>query len=79
MADLDLIGCEHCDKEFPLEDAARTADGCYLCPECQAEWAAIFAACAHDWDPAPAHDEHGEEGRYCRSCHGFVVNEEPRR
>ena len=71
--DDDITSCEWCDKELPFDAAVRTADGCYLCPECVAEWRAEFDQCSHEWEPH--RDDMGDLGRHCRKCHGFVVDE----
>jgi uncharacterized Zn ribbon protein len=67
----DLQGCEHCSKEFPIEDMTMMDDG-WFCAECCAEWKAEFDACAHSWEPEES--EFGEPGKYCGKCHGFVLD-----
>jgi hypothetical protein len=64
----DLQGCEHCSKEFPIEDMTMMGD-CWFCADCYADWKKTFDACEHKWEPDQ--DEFGEPGKYCEKCHGF--------
>lgn len=65
---IDLQGCEHCGKEFPIEQCTMMVD-CWYCESCCAEWRAIFDSCEHDW-----RDDYqdGEKGVLCRKCNGFM-------
>jgi hypothetical protein len=66
-------GCEHCQRQFPIEIMSTSGDGCWLCPGCVAEFRKVFDACEHDWEP---HVDHmGDEGRVCKRCSGFVLKE----
>ena len=67
-------GCEHCSKEFPLETMSCSADGCWICEGCYADFKKQFDACEHDWEPHT--DEMGDEGRVCKRCSGFVLNDD---
>jgi hypothetical protein len=69
----DLQACEHCRKEFPIEDMT-TAGDCWICPGCYTEWKQTFDACKHEWEPHE--NEFGEPGKYCGRCMGFMVDEE---
>ena len=67
----EMQACEHCGSEVPLDDAV-SSEGCWYCPKCFEEWRAEFDACEHDWDAEPYYGEHGDEGRLCKKCSGFV-------
>ena len=69
---VDLQGCEHCGKEFPLDECVTMVD-CWYCDGCYKEWKAVFDACQHDWEPELS--EFGEDGRYCHKCSGFQLLE----
>lgn len=69
----DLQCCEHCGKEFPIEDMMMMGDSGFFCECCYAEWKVIFDSCNHQWEPQV--DEMGDDGQYCTRCSGFVVNE----
>lgn len=68
---IDLQGCEHCSKEFPIETMTMMGD-CWFCVGCYFEWRAEFEACQHDW--APGHFD-GEPGKLCNKCSGFIRDE----
>jgi hypothetical protein len=69
----DLQACEHCRKEFPIEEMLSMSDF-WICSGCYAEWKQTFDACEHQWEPHES--EFGEPGKYCGRCMGFVVDEE---
>lgn len=64
----DLQGCEHCGKEFPIEQCVLMPD-CWICERCYADFKAHFDACQHEWEPQQS--EHNAPGRYCHKCSGF--------
>lgn len=68
--EIELCGCEHCDKAFPIEDMTMMGE-CWMCESCIDEWQAVFKACSHSWEPAI---EDGEDGKYCEKCCGFVAD-----
>lgn len=72
--EIDLRGCEHCSKEFPVETMSHSADGYWMCEGCCAEFKKTFDACEHEWEPHV--DAMGDEGRVCKRCSGFVLNED---
>lgn len=65
-------GCEHCDKEYPIEEMGMMGD-CWICQPCIDEWRGIFNACDHRWEPHV--DVMGDDGQCCTKCNGFVANE----
>jgi hypothetical protein len=69
--EIEMQGCEHCSKEFPLEEMTRQADG-WFCEGCYAEFKKHFDACDHIWEPEI--DDMGDEGQYCAKCCGFVCD-----
>lgn len=70
MADpIDMQGCEHCGKEFPIETMHMMED-CWMCDACVTEWKKEFDACAHEW--APYINEFGEDSKICHKCNGVV-------
>lgn len=73
--DIDLQQCEHCDKTFPIETMSSMDDG-WFCEDCMAAWRACFDACEHRWRQEPYYDAHGDEGKICERCSGFVANED---
>jgi predicted nucleic acid-binding Zn ribbon protein len=73
MTEPELQGCESCGKEFDLSICSMTADGCWICEGCDAEFREAFATCAHDWEPHV--DDMGDPGVYCKNCSGFVRDE----
>jgi len=75
LEDDELVMCDRCRKRVPIGDAWFYLE-VYFCQACDAEWRRRFAACVHDWDTYPMVDDHGEEGRGCVSCGGFVTNED---
>ena len=68
----EIQGCEHCQKEFPLETMRMMSDA-WFCEPCTKEWQQIFDACQHKWTPHV--DEMGDDGRYCERCTGFVADD----
>jgi hypothetical protein len=64
--------CERCGTVHPFEGSVYS-EGCYFCPRCWAEWRQNFDACQHKWEPH--HNEHGDPGKICRRCCGFVSDE----
>lgn len=68
----DLQGCEHCGNEFPIEDCHMMVDT-WICDRCYREWKAEFDTCDHEWEPET--DQYGDPGRFCRKCHGFVIDD----
>lgn len=74
MADpIDLQGCEHCEKEFPIEEMTMQED-VWICQGCYAEWKQHFDRCEHSWSPHVS--TMGDDGQYCERCCGFVRNED---
>lgn len=65
----DQRDCEFCGNEHAIEDMTLMED-CWICPSCEAEWRSEFDACEHEWEPYT--DTHGESGRVCKHCSGFV-------
>lgn len=70
--DEELQGCEHCEKEFPLETMRMMSDA-WFCEACTEEWQEIFDNCQHEWSPYV--DAMGGDGRICERCSGFVAND----
>lgn len=70
---IDLQGCEHCSKEFPIE-AMTSMDDCWICQGCHAEWKKEFDACEHEWTSDI--DAMGDTGKYCQKCSGFVRDDD---
>lgn len=70
----DMQGCEHCDKELPIE-RMRMMGECWFCEGCTEEWQQLFDKCQHEWRSGEF-DEHGEPGQYCAKCSGFVCDED---
>jgi hypothetical protein len=60
-------GCEHCGKDFPIEDCHMMED-IWICDGCYREWKAIFDTCNHEWDSHT--NQYGEPARYCHRCCG---------
>jgi uncharacterized Zn ribbon protein len=69
--DIEFQGCEHCDKEYSIEDMTMMGEF-LLCPPCVDEWQGVFNVCKHEWEPEI--DEMGDDGQYCTKCCGFVRN-----
>lgn len=71
MADIeiDLQGCEHCSKEFPIEKMTMMGDY-WFCLECFAAWLTFFNQCNHEFEPET--NSEGEPGQFCSKCNGFV-------
>lgn len=70
MENVDLQGCEHCGKEFPVETCHMMSD-VWICDGCYKDWKKIFDACQHEWEPEES--EFGEPGQYCHKCCGFQL------
>lgn len=70
---VELQGCEHCSKEFPIETMRRMSD-CWFCESCTDEFQKNFDVCDHKWSPHT--DEMGDHGSYCERCSGFVRDED---
>jgi hypothetical protein len=69
MADeIELQGCEHCQKEFPIEEMTMMPD-CWICQSCYDGWKQHHDKCQHSFVP---HVADGDEGQYCERCCGFV-------
>ena len=75
MSDLavEMIGCEACQNETPVETATIMED-CWYCPACVRLFQEAFRTCEHEWQPHV--DVMGEAGRYCTRCAGFVRDED---
>lgn len=73
ISEIDLQGCEHCSKEFPIEQMSRHED-VWICQECDAAFREHFKTCEHDWEPHV--DAMGDDGQCCKKCSGFVRNED---
>jgi hypothetical protein len=67
---LDLQGCEHCSKEFPIDTMTSMGDF-WICQVCYDGWKKEFDACEHHWTPEAS--EFGEPGQYCDKCSGFQL------
>lgn len=72
---IDWQQCEHCDGEFPIETMSSMEDA-WFCEKCMADWRECFAACDHRWRPEPHYNTHGDEGKICERCSGFVTHED---
>lgn len=73
-SDNDLQQCEHCSKEFPIEQMTTMSD-CWFCQGCYDDFKKHFDACEHEW--TPRHNEHGDPGKHCHKCSGFVCDDFP--
>ena len=71
---IDLQGCEHCAKDFTIENMTSMGDF-WICQECYTDWKAEFDKCDHAWEPEDS--EFGEPGRYCHKCCGFQLLDTP--
>lgn len=65
---VEMQGCEHCSKEFPLDQMTMMGDY-WFCQGCETEWRAEFDACEHVWEGS---FEDGVKGCYCPKCSGFL-------
>jgi hypothetical protein len=75
LSDDDTDLCEACSRLVPIEDTVLMCD-CVYCTACTEKWQAVFNACQHEWEPS-TDPGHGDPGRYCRRCSGFVADEFP--
>lgn len=75
MTDDDKWRCDACDWIGPIEQLCQHIDAAF-CPTCDRRWREAYAACVHDWDPEPIHNDYGEPGRYCTRCMAFIADED---
>lgn len=66
--EIEMQGCEHCSKEFPLDQVTMMGEY-WFCHGCEAEWRAVFDACEHQWEDS---SDDGVQGTYCPKCSGFI-------
>lgn len=71
--EVEMQTCEHCSKDFPIE-SMRMMSECWFCEACTDDFHKHFETCDHKWSPHT--DEHGDAGKYCENCSGFVRNED---
>jgi hypothetical protein len=70
---IELQGCEHCSKEFPIE-TMQHMEGNWFCEVCTNEFQEAFKICEHKWSPHT--NEMGDPGQYCENCSGFVSDDD---
>lgn len=70
---VEMQGCEHCSKEFPLE-TMRMMEDCWFCEACTNEFQEAFDTCKHKWSPYT--DTMGDPGQVCEKCSGFVNDDD---
>ncbi len=62
--------CEACSKKHDVNTSVPTADDCYLCPDCHADWEQnVFNKCSHAWEP------YSDDRVICKGCSGAVLHE----
>lgn len=67
----EVLLCHDCDRLCPVEDIISFGDA-PQCRACWTHWREYFDECAHDWSTDLARDDHGNNGRFCPRCLGFV-------
>ena len=70
MTDTDLVSCEACGSDADVEACTSMSEGGWLCPKCQADAAADFKSCKHEW---VADNRDGDDGWHCMRCSHFVA------
>lgn len=70
---VDLLGCERCGKERPIQQMTMQED-CWFCEPCYADFKAHFDKCEHAWEPYT--NCYGESSQYCTNCTGLVRDED---
>lgn len=65
----DTTTCESCNGVFPSDDCVPAGDVTF-CQGCYDRWLVKFHSCEHRFEPGT--DDHGEPGKFCPKCGGFV-------